>query len=398
MPAPSECIHSLTEEARDFIISSRRALHAIPETAFTEHKTSAYIAETLHTLGYSPVTGIAGTGITATLRFAGPGPCLMIRADMDALLVKEETGLPFASCHEGRMHACGHDGHMAMVLGAARVLSKLASGEEGKRLGGSVMFLFQPAEEAMGGAQPMIDSGVLEGVDRCLATHIWPALAEGCVGLREGPLMAAMDRFEIHLKGTGGHGAQPHLGTDALDAAAQLGCALQHIVSRRVNPLLPAVLSITCLRAGETYNVIPETALLMGSARAFHPEVRDAWAGHIEAVAEGITRGTGVSHELRFLRGHGPVLNDAEMTARMQLAAVRAVGSTNVVVPDMTMAGEDFSVYQEHLPGCLFFLGAGREDSLPLHNPGFHFNEEILVAGTRVFCEAAMEYLWLEPG
>lgn len=393
MPVFSSFLDRSVQQAEEFFVSSRHFLHQIPELAFEERKSAAFLAETLRALGFEPRCGIAGTGITADLHFSRPGPRLLLRADMDALPIQEATGLPFASTHAGRMHACGHDGHMAMVLGAARVLRELSLAEAGKTLCGSVRFLFQPAEESLGGARPMVEAGVLEGAHFCLAAHIWPLLAEGTVGIRQGPLMAAMDRFEIVLTGTGGHGAQPHLCSDTLDAAAQLACALQHIVSRRVNPLLPAVLTIAGIQAGDSYNVIPQTAFLKGSARAFQPEVRDAWEGHISRIARGICESTGVTHELNFLRGHGAVVNDAFVSGLVGTAAERVVGAENVVEPEMTMAGEDFSLYQERVPGCMFFLGAGREGGKPLHHPEFSFDDAILATGVRVFCEAALELL-----
>lgn len=389
----SEQITSLTGQAEEFIISSRRFLHQIPELAFEEFKSAAFVADTLLKLGFEPRCNIAGTGITADLHFPKPGPRLLIRADMDALPVQEATGLPFASTHNGRMHACGHDGHTAMLLGTARALKELSLIEAGAALGGSVRFLFQPAEEAIGGAGPMVQAGVLEGVHACLAAHIWPPIPEGAIGVRRGPLMAATDRFEITLTGTGGHGAQPHLCTDALDAAVQLAGALQRVVGRRINPLLPAVLTVACIQAGDTYNVIPQTALLKGSARAFQSEVRDVWEKHIVQITRGISESMGVAYDVNYMPGHGPVCNDADVTALVGKAAARVLSPAHVVEPDMTLTGEDFSVYQETVPGCMFFVGAGKDGGKPLHHPGFTFDESILLTGVRVFCEAALELL-----
>lgn len=392
----SALLETLVREGDGYVIEARRALHAIPELAFAEHGTAAYIAGALRAMGYAPVTGMAGTGVTARLSFDGPdkepGPTLMLRADMDALPVTEQTGLAFASTHRGYMHACGHDGHMAMLLGAAKALKALHGSPAAAGLSGSVLFVFQPAEESVGGAQPLVDEGLLDGVDQCLAIHIWPDLAEGGIGLKEGPLMAAMDRFEVRFTATGGHGGQPHLCTDALDAAARLACALNQI-RRRVDPLKPAVLTVGCIRAGETYNVIPAEALLKGSVRCFDESVRNTWVDRIHAEAKGVCLATGAEYELRFLRGHGAVINDPVVTEGVRRAALRFAAPARVMPAAMTMGGEDFSVYQQYVPGCLIFLGSGTEGSKPLHNPGFCFNEAILGDGVRLFCEYASEYL-----
>ena len=388
----STLLETLVREQGDFIVASRRALHAIPELAFAEHKTAAHIAGALRAMGYAPVTGLAGTGVTARLDFGGQGPTLLLRADMDALPVGEETGLPFASTHEGRMHACGHDGHMAMLLGTAKTLKALHASPAAAGLAGSVLFVFQPAEEAVGGARPLVDAGVLDGVDQCLAIHIWPDLPEGCIGLKDGPLMASMDRFEVHISAAGGHGAQPHLCANALDAAAKLACALNRIVSR-VDPLKAAVLSVGCIRAGDTYNVIPATALLKGSARCFDEDVRNSWQDRIHTEAKAVCLAAGADYELRFLRGHGPVINDPAVTEGVRRAALRFAGPSRVLPAPMTLAGEDFSDYLEQVPGCMIFLGAGADGSRPLHNPAFCFNEAILSDGVRLFCEYAADYL-----
>ncbi len=386
-------ISSLVEQSSTYMSTARRFLHQIPELGFEEVKTAAFVAQELKKMGLSPTCGIAKTGITASLSFPKPGPTLMIRADMDALPVAEDTGFSFASGHSGQMHACGHDGHMAMLLGAAKTLVEFAKSAEAANLCGKVLFLFQPAEEAPGGALPMIKAGVLEGVDYCLASHIWPEIPEGTVGVRNGPLMAAVDRFDITLHGQGGHGSQPHLVPDVLDAAAQLTSALQHVVSRRINPVLPAVLTVGCLQAGHTYNVIPESARIMGCTRAFHNDAWQAFEGHIQQITKGICESIGVSFELLYQQGHGPVLNDEFVTSLVHRAASLVVGESKVVEPELSLAGEDFSCYQDEIPGCMFFVGAGTPNGKPLHSPQFGFNEKILMNGAKVFCHAALEIL-----
>lgn len=376
------------------IVRKRRLLHSVPELAFQEVQSARLVAEALRSIGLSPTTGIAGTGVSARLDFARPGRTVLLRADMDALPVCENTGLDYASRHEGVMHACGHDGHVAMVLGAAGALAALAASEAGRELGGSVLFVFQPAEEGQGGAAPVVESGLMSGVDYCLAGHIWPDLEEGLIGVRPGPLMASVLFFEIVITGRGGHGSQPHLCSDALDAAAQLACALQHIVSRRVNPMLPAVLTVASLNAGDTHNVIPQTARLSGCARAFQPEVMQSFTHHIDQIAHGICASVGVACEVQYKMDDGPVVNDAFVANAVAKAAGQVVGPDKVVEPAMSLAGEDFSRYLQHAPGCMIFIGAGFPGASPLHSPEFTFNDErILPEGAKVFSAAVLELL-----
>ncbi|RPJ72714.1 MAG: amidohydrolase, partial [Desulfobacteraceae bacterium] len=240
-------IHALVYGLTDEVIAARRDLHRIPETGFQEKKTAAAVAERLKQLGLAVRTGIAGTGVVGLLETGRPGPTLMIRADMDALPITEETGLAFASTHPGCMHACGHDAHMAIALGAAAALVRLS-----ERLRGNVKLVFQPAEEGPGGAQPMIEAGVLEDprVDFALACHLWSERPEGVIGVRSGAFLAAMDRFDIKILGRGGHAAQPHLCVDALEVATQVVAALQRIVSRQIDPLEPAVVTVGTFHAG----------------------------------------------------------------------------------------------------------------------------------------------------
>ncbi|MDL2267879.1 amidohydrolase [Desulfovibrio sp. OttesenSCG-928-G15] len=376
------------------IVHRRRLLHAMPELAFREVQSAEFVAGALRSCGLHPETGIAGTGLTARLRFARPGPTVLLRADMDALPVCESTGLEYASRNQGRMHACGHDGHMAIMLGVAGALADLAASEAGQALGGSVLFVFQPAEEGQGGAEPMVRSGLMDGVDYCLAGHIWPDLDEGLVGVRTGPIMASVLSFEVVITGKGGHGSQPHLCSDALDAAAQLTCALQHIVSRRIDPMLPAVLTVASLNAGDTHNVIPQTARLSGCARAFQPETMEAFTRHIGQIAQGICASVGVTCEVTCTQDDGPVVNDAFVAEAVARAAGRVAGADRVVEPAMSLAGEDFSRYLHYAPGCMVFLGAGFAGAKPLHSPEFLFHDElVLPQGVKVFCASALELL-----
>lgn len=388
-------VQRLAAEVESHIIAHRRALHAIPETGFEERCTAAYVAETLSGLGLPVRTGIATTGVTALLDTGLEGPVVMLRADMDALPVTEATGLPFASRHEGRMHACGHDAHMAMLLGAAEMLSAIVREEPG-RLRGKVLFLFQPAEEGPGGAAPMIAEGVLDEpkVDVCLGAHVWPSLPVGTVGVKPGPLMAAMDRFELAVHGRGGHAATPHLCVDALETATQVVGALQRVVSRMTDPLEPVILTIGELHAGTAYNVIPGEARMAGTVRTFSPDVRAAWEDRIRTVADGVCAAMGATATLDFHYCHGPVINTPRVAEVVRRAVVEARGEQAVTTPTPTLGGEDFSCFLERIPGCFFFVGCGGD--VPIHNPRFDLDERCLALGAETFVRAAL--LFTEGG
>lgn len=388
-------VQRLAAEVESHIIAHRRALHAIPETGFEERCTAAYVAETLSGLGLPVRTGIATTGVTALLDTGLEGPVVMLRADMDALPVTEATGLPFASRHEGRMHACGHDAHMAMLLGAAEMLSAIVREEPG-RLRGKVLFLFQPAEEGPGGAAPMIAEGVLDEpkVDVCLGAHVWPSLPVGTVGVKPGPLMAAMDRFELAVHGRGGHAATPHLCVDALETATQVVGALQRVVSRMTDPLEPVILTIGELHAGTAYNVIPGEAHMAGTVRTFSPDVRAAWEDRIRTVADGVCAAMGATATLDFHYCHGPVINTPRVAEVVRRAVVEARGEQAVTTPTPTLGGEDFSCFLERIPGCFFFVGCGGD--VPIHNPRFDLDERCLALGAETFVRATL--LFTEGG
>ncbi|MBU0732983.1 MAG: amidohydrolase, partial [Proteobacteria bacterium] len=283
-------IKEFVNEHKDLIINTRRDLHRIPETAYTEKKTSSYVADYLSREKLEVKTGIAQYGVVGLMKTGRPGATLMIRADMDALPITETTGLPFSSTHEGAMHACGHDGHMAMVLGSATVLNKIK-----EKLNGTIKFLFQPAEEGPGGAKPMIDAGVMENpkVDYSIGCHLWPDIPDGTIGVRAGAFMAAMDRFDIEIIGKGGHGAMPHLCVDALEVGSQVINALQRVVSRHMNPLSPAVVTIGSFRAGSTFNVIPGEAHMCGTTRTFDLKIWDSWEKRIEKIVRGVCESMG---------------------------------------------------------------------------------------------------------
>jgi amidohydrolase len=373
-------------------IHMRRDLHRIPETGFNEKKTSAYVSERLKDLGLDVQTGIATTGVVGLLSTGRPGSTLMIRADMDALPIAEETGLPFASIHPGCMHACGHDSHMAMALGAAAVLSRLKD-----RIKGNVKFVFQPAEEGPGGAQPMIAAGVLETptVDYAIGCHLWAERPEGYLGVRPGPIMAAMDRFDLKILGKGGHGAQPHLCVDALEVGTQVVAALQRIVSRHMDPIEPAVVTVGTFHAGTAFNITPSEAVMSGTTRTFNETIWSSWEGRIGKVVRGVCESMGAGYELKYTRGYPPTINDAGMAEVVRRCAAQVVGEERVLVPDLTMGGEDMSFFLKRVPGCYYCIGVGREGAAPLHNSKFDFNEDLMLLGIETHCRVALDLLGL---
>ena len=385
-----ENLRQMVGEQKDRIITMRRDLHRIPETAYTEKKTSAYVADYLNGLGLEVQTGIARYGVVGLLKSDRPGPTLLIRADMDALPLVEDTGLEFASGHEGAMHACGHDAHMAMVLGAATVFSKIKD-----ELKGNIKFLFQPAEEGPGGAKPMIEAGVMENpeVDYSIGCHVWPDIPEGTIGVRPGPFMAAMDRFDLKIKGRGGHGAMPHLCVDALEVGTQVVGALQRIASRHTNPLHPTVVTVGTFHAGSAFNIIPEEVQLSGTTRTFDPETWNTWESRLEKVIRGVCESMGADFELDFSQGYPVTINDDSAAEVVRRCAEKVVGEDRVVVPQQTMWGEDFSFYLQRSKGCFFALGVGREGAAPIHNPKFDFNEDVMLLGVETHCRTGLALL-----
>lgn len=387
-------LNCIVKKYASTIFDYRHALHRIPEAGFKEQKTSAFVESRLRELGLDIKTNIAQYGITGLMTGTGPesgtGKTLMIRADMDGLPIQEETGLPFASTHDGVMHACGHDGHMAMVLGAALVLDSMRD-----KLNGRIKFLFQPAEEGPGGAKPMVEAGVMEDphVDYALGAHLWPALDQGKVGVKQGPLMAAMDFFDLTITGKGGHGAMPHLCIDPVDTAAQVINALQRIVSRQMTPTSPAVVTVGSIQGGASHNIIPDCVTLKGTTRTFDRDVWVSFQDRMDKIISGICKAMGAEYTLDYKPGYPPMINDKDMADLVERCAVRAVGRDNVVAPESTMGGEDMAFFLEKAKGCYIFLGTGRPGCRPLHNAGFDFDEQVLLTGVEVFCETALTLL-----
>jgi hippurate hydrolase len=366
----------------------RHDIHAHPETAFEEHRTGEIVARLLQSFGITVESGVARTGVIGTLEGARPGGrAIALRADMDALHVEEKTGLPHASRHAGRMHACGHDGHTAMLLGAAKYLA------ETRNFTGTVHFIFQPAEENEGGARVMVEEGVLERypVEAVYGMHNWPGLPAGQFAIRPGPMMAAFDIFEILVEGRGAHAAMPHLGVDPVVAAAQIVGGLQTIASRTIDPLQGAVVSVTQIHGGDTWNVIPDSVVLRGTTRAFDAVVRDALEPAIRRVAEGVCAALGASARLRYERRYPPTINSPAETEHAAAIAAALVGGDNVrrdLLP--SMGAEDFAWFLEQRPGAYIWIGNGAAaGQAMLHNPHYDFNDEILALGASYWARLA---------
>jgi amidohydrolase len=366
----------------------RHRLHAHPETAFEERETAAFVAAQLASFGIAVDRGIAGTGVVGTLEgSAKSGRAIALRADMDALHIHEQNGFAHASRVPGRMHACGHDGHTAMLLGAARHLA------ETRNFAGTIHFIFQPAEENEGGARQMIEEGVLERypVEAVWGMHNWPELPAGQFAIRPGPMMAAFDIFEIAIRGRGGHAAMPHLAVDPVVAAAQVVTGLQTIASRNLHPLESAVVSVTQIHGGDTWNVIPETVVLRGTTRSFDPKVQDAIEPAIRRIAEGAAGACGAAMALTYERRYPPTRNAPAQTEIAAQAAAEIVGETNVrrdMLP--SMGAEDFAFFLEKRPGAYIWVGnGGAETGGSLHNPNYDFNDEVLPLGASYWVRLA---------
>ncbi|HTZ78316.1 MAG TPA: M20 aminoacylase family protein [Stellaceae bacterium] len=356
----------------------RRDIHAHPETAFQEHRTSEFVAKRLNDFGIEIHRGLAGTGVVGTLKGSRPGGrAIAIRADMDALHVHEKNHFGHSSTHDGKMHACGHDGHTTMLLGAARYLA------ETRNFAGTVHFIFQPAEESEGGARVMLEEGLFEKfpVEAVYGMHNWPGLPVGQFGVRPGPLLAASDTFEIVVEGKGAHGAMPHTGIDPVVTAAQITLGLQTIRSRVTHPLDGAVVSVTQVHGGDTWNVIPDEVVMRGTARSFKPEVQDQIENGIRRIAEGVAAANGAKVRVTYQRRYPATVNSPAETDIAVAAAAEVAGEKNVdrnYTP--SMGAEDFAFMLKAKPGCYILIGNG-EKSASLHNSHYDFNDDVLPLG-----------------
>ena len=360
----------------------RQHLHQFPETAFEETQTAKFIADKLTSFGLDVHQGLGKTGVVATLSAGNSDKKIALRADMDALFIQEQNTFAYKSSHDGKMHACGHDGHSAMLLGAAKYLS------ENRHFNGTVYFIFQPAEEGRAGARQMIDDGLFEQfpADCVFGMHNFPDIPSGHFAVKSGAMMASFDCFEITITGQATHAAMPHLGNDAIVASAQLINALQTIVSRTINPADPAVVSITQIHAGNTWNAIPESVVLRGTFRCFSSTVQTTIANKISQLVDSICGGFDVSADIRFNPENAgyPVTFNTEAETAIALKAAQAVVGANCVnqQPTPSMGSEDFAFMLQEKPGCYIWIGNGSsENSCLLHNPHYDFNDAILPVG-----------------
>jgi amidohydrolase len=383
-------------EAEDLaaqLVSWRRDIHQHPELAFREMRTADLVAGQLAELGIEVRTGVGRTGVVGLLHGGLPGPTVMLRADMDALPIQELSDAPYVSQEPGVMHACGHDGHVAILLGAATLLTRHAA-----TLPGDILFVFQPAEEGLGGAAAMLEDGLLEGVQPAAAfgLHLWNTMPLGRVCAQAGPLMAAADLMKILVRGRGGHGALPHETVDAIAVTGQVLSALQTIVSRNVDPQETAVLTIGTVHGGTAYNVIAETVALEGTIRTFSPTVRETVLTRMRVLLDGIAAGMGAEYELTVKDIAPAVVNDTAVTEIARAAAVQIVGATSVAWHLPLMVSEDFSEYQRFVPSCYMLIGSSNPElglGGPHHNPRFDFDEAVLPIGATLMATAATRFL-----
>lgn len=381
MPRAVDSIRERAKELAPWLTEVRRELHRHPELAWEERETTARLRRWLSEAGVDLVDLGLPTGLVAEVRGERPGPIVALRTDIDALPVTEETGLEYASRASGKMHACGHDFHMAVMLGATHILSRLRG-----ELSGTVRILFQPAEETATGANALIQAGALDGVRSIFGLHNKPDLPAGHVGIRPGPLMAAADTIEISIRGKGGHAAMPDATVDPIVAGSAVVMALQAVVSRNVSPLEAAVVSICSFQAGAAHNVIPPSATLLGTVRTFDPTLRERLPALLGRIVHEVAAGYGADAELRFSLGPPAVRNDPALCKVMAQAAADL--SIPVVEAHPTMGGEDFAEYQQRVPGCLIWLGTGCREGW--HHPRFMVDEAVIPTGAALLARAAM--------
>ena len=373
------------EDLLPALVALRRDLHAHPELAFEERRTSSVVAAALRGCGLEVHEGIGGTGVVGVLRKGDSTRMVGLRADMDALPMREGTGRPYVSRHPGVHHGCGHDGHTAMLLGAAQQLARAGSFD------GSIAFIFQPAEEGRAGAREMVRQGLFDRFpcESVFALHNWPDLPAGTVATRPGPIMAAADRFDIVVRGQGGHAAQPHRTPDVVLAASQLVAQLHTIVSRRIPPTQNAVLSVTRISGGQSHNVLPAAVELTGTVRSFDAKVQDTIEDAIRSMAAGVAIGSGTNIEVDYNRYYPATIN-TRAEAELALEAAQQAGLEAAVAPSPAFTSEDFAFMLQQRPGAYLWLGQGRKaDDVPLHHPAYDFNDDALAGGVRWFAAVA---------
>ncbi|PGL73240.1 M20 family metallopeptidase [Bacillus sp. AFS055030] len=382
----------LVEQTKEEVIKWRRHFHQYPELSFHEEKTAQYVYDTLQTFENLEISRPTKTSVMARLIGSTPGKVLAIRADMDALPIEEENTFEFASTNPGVMHACGHDGHTAMLLGTAKILSSLKD-----QIKGEVRFLFQHAEELNpGGAEEMVQAGVMDGVDMIIGAHLWAPMKLGTVGVVYGPMMAAPDTFYITVEGKGGHAALPHDTIDSIAIASQVVTNLQHIVSRNTDPLDNLVVSVTKFIGGTTHNVIPGSVEICGTVRSFNADLRKSVPELMERVIKGITEAHGAQYKFEYEFGYRPVINDEQITKAIEETVLEVFDEKTLDLMKPNMGGEDFSAFQQKAPGTFFYVGAGNKEKdiiYPHHHARFTIDEDALAIGVNLFVHATFKLL-----
>jgi amidohydrolase len=382
------------KDVTEQLVIDRRHLHMHPELGFEEHGTSKFVADRLRSLGIEVRAGVAGTGVVGLIRGSRPGKTVLLRADIDALPILEENDVPYRSTRPGVMHACGHDGHTAILLGVAQQLI-----DRRQKLAGTVKLIFQPCEEKPpGGATKMIEAGVMDDpkVDAVFGLHLSQELPVGTVAARPGPIMAAADMFRLDIAGKGGHAARPHECVDAGLVAAQVMVALHQIVAREVNPIEPAVITVGQIQAGTAPNVIPDAALMRGTVRAFDQELRERLARRVEEVAVGVAKAMRAECKVTYDWGYPAVINEEASTRFVQEVAQEVVGPERLVGREPSMGGEDFAYFLQKAPGCFFNVGTRNEERGLIwghHHPRFDIDEAALPVGVDMFVRIVERYL-----
>ncbi|WP_310794747.1 amidohydrolase [Lysinibacillus sp. A4] len=387
-----EKLFTLLDANYNEMVGIRRHLHEYPELSFEEVETPSYIATFHRELGHVVREGVGGRGVVAILRGRKPGKTVALRADFDALAIHEENDVPYKSKIAGKMHACGHDGHTATLLGLAKALNAMRD-----QIEGTIVFIHQHAEEvAPGGAKPMIEDGCLEGVDVIFGTHLWAPTPLGEILVKDGAIMATADKVEITVQGKGGHGAEPHHSIDAVTLASQFVVNAQQLVSRRIDPLKSAVLTIGHFEAINPFNVIADRVVLAGTIRTFEEEVRIQMEQELEAVLNATCLAFGASYEYRYTRGYPPVYNHQRETEFLAQLASTVPGVDQVITCPPFMIGEDFAYYLEKVPGTFFFTGAKKpewETAYPHHHARFDFDERAMLIAAKTLGKATLTYL-----
>ena len=378
-------IRSEVNDIRSSIINDRRDIHKHPELGFQEFRTAELVTEKLKSFGIQVETEIGKTGVVGTLKGDSNGPIIALRADMDALPIQEVSNVSYKSIYDGVMHACGHDGHTAILMGVAKILSKWKS-----RIHGTVKFLFQPSEEGEGGAQLMIEDGAIKGVDEIYGLHLWNPQALGTVGVKYGPVMAAADGFEIIVKGKSGHGGMPQGTVDSVLAASHMIVAFQSIVSRNTDPLGSTVVTVGKIEGGSNFNVISDNVKIEGTTRAYTEENRLMIKTRINEIISGTEKMFNAEINMNYWDGYPPTINEKVTTKKLRESAKKIVGD-GVISPYLSMGGEDFSYYLHDIPGCYFFIGSSPDGKIPLsvphHCSHFDIDEKALLVGASVYVQ-----------